>query len=179
MILLADKIKGDNFSLIEATDVGKAEEFAEIVRNNRQEFKFLPHTSQITTVAKAVAEISGYAAKRQSGEMFFYFVVDDRNKILGCAGVKVKDEHTAEGCYWLDKAYCGNGYATRAINLLEKAVFAAGFQRFEIWCNADNLPSVKIPQRLGYRREGVLRDAEYLDGGYHNVVIFSKLRTDK
>ena len=171
---LADKIKGDNFSLIEASDVKRAEEFAAIVRNNLQEFKFLPHTSQITTVAKAAAEISGYAAKRQSGEMFFYFVVDDKNKILGCVGVKVKDEHTAEGCYWLDKAHCGNGYATRAINLLEKAVFAAGFQRFEIWCNADNLPSVRVPQRLGYCLAETLPAAEYILGTHHDVKVFCK-----
>ena len=170
----AEEIKGNNFWLIAATDVERAEEFATIVQGNAEEFKFLPHTSQINTKNKAIEEINNYAEKRRNGGMFFYFIVDAKNKILGFAGIKIKDDNVAEGCYWLDKTQYGKGFAVQAMKLLEKEVFKAGFQRFEIWCHAGNLPSIRVPQRLGYKLDRVLSKAEYLFGTYHDVEVFVK-----
>jgi len=172
--MFAEEIKGSDFWLIAATDVERAEEFATIVQRNAEEFKFLPHTSQINTKDKAIEEINNYAEKRRNGEMFFYFIVGENNKIFGCAGIKIKDDNVAEGCYWLDKTQYGKGYAVQAMKLLEKEVFKAGFQRFEIWCHADNLPSVRVPQRLGYCLTETLPSAEYILGTHHDVKVFCK-----
>lgn len=169
-----------DFTLKAAIDLSKAEEFSKIVAANQNEFKFLPHTSQISTTEKAVAEITGFQKKWQEGTMFFYFIFDKTDKIVGSVGIKIRDEkHVAEGCYWLDKKETGKGFVSKSIPLLEQEVFKEGYHRFEIWCNADNKPSVHVPERLGYHLDGNLRELEYLFDAYHDVLIFSKLNTDK
>lgn len=172
-------IEHSDFTLKAATDISKAEEFAKIVSENQEEFKFLPHTSGISTVEKAVAEIEGFQQKWNAGSMFFYFIFDLKGNIVGSVGIKIKDEgHVAEGCYWLNKTETGKGFVSKAIKLLEKAVFSEGYHRFEIWCNADNIPSVRVPQRLNFYQDANLRGLEYLLGDYHDVLVFSKLKTD-
>lgn len=173
-------ILNNDFTLKAAINLSNAEEFASIVARNQEEFKFLPHTSKISTIEKAMDEIKGFQAKWNAGTMFFYFIFDLDNKIVGSVGIKVKDEgHVAEGCYWLDKEQTGKGFITKAIPLLEKEVFNAGYHRFEIWCNADNVPSVKVPKRLKYNLDGNLRGAEFLFDNYHDALVFSKLKTDE
>lgn len=172
-------IKHHDFILKAATDISKAKEFAKIVSENQKEFKFLPYTSNISTVDKALTEISGFKTKWDEGTMFFYFIFNLKENIVGSVGIKIKDEgHVAEGCYWLNKTETGKGFVTQALKLLEKEVFAQGYHRFEIWCNADNIPSVRVPERLNYHLDGNLRGMEYLFGDYHDAVVFSKLKTD-
>lgn len=169
-------IEDNNFKLQAAIDIVFADSFAKIVKNNISEFKFLPHTSQIFTQKKAINEIKNFAKMWLAESMFSYFIINNEN-LIGFAGIKIKNpEHTAEICYWLDKKYTGKGHATTAVLLLEKIIFAANYQRIEIWCNADNLPSIKIPLRLNYHLDGTLRYAEYILEKYHDVLIFSKLK---
>lgn len=172
-------IEHEDFVLKAATDISKAEEFAKIVSENQKEFKFLPHTSGISTVEKALAEIKGFKTKWEAGTMFFYFIFNLKGNIVGSVGVKIKDEgHVAEGCYWLNKTETGKGFVTQALKLIEKEVFAKGYHRFEIWCNADNIPSIRVLQRLNYHQDANLRGLEYILGNYHDVFVFSKLKTD-
>lgn len=174
-------INHNDFTLKAATDISKAQEFATIVAENQYEFRFLPHTSKISTLEKAIAEIEGFKNMwANNGSMFFYFIFDNSDKIVGSVGIKIKDEgHTAEGCYWLNKTETGKGYVTKAIKLLEQAVFDAGYHRFEILCNVDNKASVRVPERLNYHLGGNWRGVDYLFEQYHDVLVFSKLKTDK
>ena len=170
----------NDFTLKAATDISKAQEFASIVIQNQHEFRFLPHTSQISTVEKARAEIKNFKDMwDNNGSMFFYFIFDNSDIIVGSVGIKVKDNgRTAEGCYWLDKTETGKGYATKALQLIEKTVFEAGYHRFEILCDADNLASVQIPERLNYHLDATLREADYIFNRYHDILVFSKLNSD-
>ena len=174
-------IRHKDFTLQAASDISRANEFALIVAENQNELRFLPHTSQISTTEKAITEIENFRGMwANNGNLLFYFIIDNSDKIVGSVGIKIKDQgHTAEGCYWLNKTETGKGYATKAIQLLEKTVFDAGYHRFEILCNADNIASVRVPQRLNYHLDGILRGLDYLFGEYHDVLIFSKLNTDK
>ena len=40
---------------------------------------------------------------------------------------------------------------------------------------AANLRSAAIPERLGFRKEGVLRQSEFRDGKLHNFIIYGQL----
>ena len=172
-------IEHSDFTLRAATDVSKAQELAEIIAQNQYELRFLPHTSQISTTKKAVAEIENFKSMwENNGCMLFYFIINKSDKIVGCVGIKIKEKgQTAEGCYWLNKTETGKGYATNAVKLLEEAVFAEGYKRFEILCNAGNIASVKLPKRLNYHLDNVLPQADFLFDKYHDVLIFSKLNS--
>ena len=50
--------------------------------------------------------------------------------------------------------------------------------RVVIECAVDNTRSRKIPERLGFQQEGILRDAELLYGSYHDIAVYAMLAKD-
>ena len=53
-----------------------------------------------------------------------------------------------------------------------------GLNRIVIWMTPDNDRSMAIPVRLGFRREGVEREAQWLNDHYVDIVVYSMLRSE-
>jgi len=51
--------------------------------------------------------------------------------------------------------------------------------RVEIRCSAQNTRSAAIPERLGFTKEGLLRQAEVINGRPHDFLIFGLLAEDE
>ena len=51
-----------------------------------------------------------------------------------------------------------------------KQAFATGFVRIEFSVRADNLRAMRLYEKFGFVREGVLRDAVFVDGRYHDTI---------
>ncbi|RAN71859.1 GNAT family N-acetyltransferase [Bacillus sp. SRB_336] len=72
----------------------------------------------------------------------------------------------------------GHGYATEAAQaVLDLAIDELGFHRVEARLDARNSASAAICERLGMRREGVLRDNMYLKGEWTSEAIYAVLRS--
>ena len=81
--------------------------------------------------------------------------------------------------YWLGEAYQGHGLMTRACQALIGHAFGTlQLHRVEIRVARGNLRSRAIPERLGFREEGILRDAEWLYDHYVDHVVYGLLSTD-
>jgi ribosomal-protein-serine acetyltransferase len=106
-------------------------------------------------------------------------VADDR--IVGVAGfhrVDWPNRATSLG-YWLAATEQGRGTMTAAVRaLVDHALGAWELNRVEIRADVENLRSRAIPERLGFREEGVLRQAQRLDGGYRDQVVYATLAED-
>ena len=90
-----------------------------------------------------------------------------RGKLVGVIGFhRIKHpSRTTEIGYWLDAKAQGQGVMTRACRAMVSYAFAElGLNRVEIHCATGNTRSCAIPERLGFTREGVLRQVEWLDG---------------
>ena len=81
--------------------------------------------------------------------------------------------------YWVRTSRAGEGIATEAAKLIARYGFEKlGFQRIEIVVPTGNLPSLRIAEKLGSVREGLLRNRAYLHGSPYDAHMYSLIPTD-
>lgn len=77
----------------------------------------------------------------------------------------------AELGYWIEPGSWGQGFATEAgRRMIEFAFTELGLHRLHAGVLPFNTPSARVLRRLGFRREGVLRDFYRIDGTWHSVI---------
>ena len=77
--------------------------------------------------------------------------------------------------YWVRASAQGRGYITEAAKLLTDYAFTTyGAQRVMIRCDARNVRSAAVPERLGFTREARLRnDALAYDGALRDTLVYA------
>ncbi len=71
----------------------------------------------------------------------------------------------------------GKGYGTAVQRLLAEYLFATyPIMRVEASTDLANLAEQRALEKAGFTREGVLRQAQWRNGGWHDMVVYSKLR---
>jgi RimJ/RimL family protein N-acetyltransferase len=114
------------------------------------------------------------------GEDFVFGVFSaDESEVLGGTGLHTR---TGEGAleigYWIRESCAGRGLGTTVAAALTKVGIEGGeVERIEIRVDPANEVSCRIPRRLGYREEGILRRRlPTADGSPHrDAVLFSLL----
>jgi len=103
------------------------------------------------------------------------------DRLIGSIGFNRLD-WTARVCeigYWIDRDEEGKGTITRACRTLINYAFEQlEMNRIEIRCSTENLRSAAVPERLGFTKEGVLRQAELVKGKLHDFNIYGLLAED-
>ncbi len=76
-----------------------------------------------------------------------------------------------------EPALRGKGYVSEAARLLVDYLFSTKtVERLQATTSVENLASQHVLEKLGFKREGVLRSSYFLNGHYDDSVIFSLLR---
>jgi ribosomal-protein-serine acetyltransferase len=97
---------------------------------------------------------------------------------IGCHPIDWANRHCSIG-YWIDAAQQGRGIMTRCCAaLLDHLFHELGLHRVTIQCGVGNSRSCAIPSRLGFLREGVLREAEWVNDRWVDLVVWGMLATD-
>jgi len=85
----------------------------------------------------------------------------------------------AEIAYWLSPDAQGDGIMTEAARLLVRYAFEElRLHRVRGRALATNEPSKRVLEKTGMRREGVMREAENVNGEYVDMVYFGVLREE-
>jgi RimJ/RimL family protein N-acetyltransferase len=138
----------------------------------------LPFTRPSTEeMRRAISEL--LPSVREAGLMAAFVVLDETDgALLGGAAlhhVDVQEGHGEVG-YWLLPEARGRGVATRTARIVSEWGFSLGLERIEAQTHLDNVPSQRVLERAGFRREGVRRSVHRQRGGHEDRVIFSLLR---
>ncbi|MGD8505154.1 MAG: GNAT family protein [Candidatus Bathyarchaeota archaeon] len=89
-----------------------------------------------------------------------------------------KTARRAEIGYDLDPAYWGQGIMTEALRaVLEYGFGKMDLNRIQAIIDSENVQSLRLVERLGFRKEGVLRQNSYF-GGFRDDIVFSLLRQE-
>jgi ribosomal-protein-serine acetyltransferase len=104
-----------------------------------------------------------------------------RGAVCGAIGLHRIDPRnlsTAIG-YWIDEAHEGRGIVTAACRAIITYGFRhMGLHRIEIRCATRNHRSSAVPRRLEFVEEGILREAERVNGQWLDLRVFSMLAAD-
>jgi ribosomal-protein-serine acetyltransferase len=98
--------------------------------------------------------------------------------VIGYVNIDVNNRRTMIG-YWLAEPYRGKGLAARAcMAMLDVAFNRLLLNRAEILCGVDNLKSRAIPERLGFKPEGILRQYEWVNDHFVDIVAYGMLASE-
>ena len=127
-------------------------------------------------------------------EYYFAIVLKDSSKVIGeiSAYPEYSEPHdtasamdTFSPCWMLNRSYQGKGYAYEAARAFFAYLFREkGARRIYAYTEDDNLPSQRLCERLGMRREGLFLEfvsfVNYPDGSprYENTVQYAILRKE-
>jgi len=111
------------------------------------------------------------------------FVIEDlaTHHIIGVVThFKTRTPSSREIGYRLfDRRLSGLGYTTEAVKLLTDYLFRINpVQRIEVLAAPENIGSLRVAEKCGFRLEGTLRQAFFVNGHYQDVKILSLLRNE-
>jgi RimJ/RimL family protein N-acetyltransferase len=115
---------------------------------------------------------------REGGAVHFMMLDRERGKIIGSISVFHPDweVRSAEIGYGVRGDERGKGFATEALTAVARwALAKGGIQRAWLTANTDNLASVRVAEKAGFRREGTMRRAALEDDGLHDLAVFALL----
>ena len=132
------------------------------------------------------AEVAEYirivADSWEAGRYYAFAITDARDgTMLGAASLS-HIHPVYNFCnlgYWIRSSRRGNGLASRAARLAARFGFEQlGLLRVEIVIAVENAASLKVAEKSGAHREGILRDRMTVREDVHDAVMFSFIRSD-
>jgi RimJ/RimL family protein N-acetyltransferase len=116
-------------------------------------------------------------AEHQSSGRLFPLVIVERDSLVGGASLNNYDpfRDKIEIGYWLFPEGRGRGIATRVTRALAVHAFYVGIFRVEAVVRPANEPSIRVLERAGFTREGVLRSLLRHGDGRSDAILFSLL----
>jgi len=97
---------------------------------------------------------------------------------VGCHPIDWANRSCSIG-YWLDAGKRGQGVVTRCCEAMLDYLFGElKLHRAEIRCGRGNGRSCAIPERLGFQREGITREAEWVNDRWVDMVVWGMLERE-
>jgi ribosomal-protein-serine acetyltransferase len=158
-----------------------AEELFRLIDSSRQYLReWLPWVDVNRDIEDTQGFING-TLKEYETKTGLHMGIWYRNHISGVIGyhdIRWDHKFTSIG-YWLGEEYQGNGIMTRSCAAMVAVAFnMMELNRVEIRCAEGNHKSRAIPERLGFTREGLIRDGQWLYHRYVDLVVYGLLRRE-
>jgi ribosomal-protein-alanine N-acetyltransferase len=94
---------------------------------------------------------------RQSGVGPYLIESREDGALLGSASLRLVSSQQAAAGYILARDAWGRGYATEALHALRGLALRLGVLRLTAMCHPEHRASLRVMQKCGFSREGVLR----------------------
>lgn len=102
-------------------------------------------------------------------------------ELVGCIGFHPIDwrHHLSSLGYWVAEDFQGKGIVIRSVaRMVQYAFEELKLNRLDLRCAPGNRKSLVIPEKLGFTREGVLREAEFLYDHFVDHAVYSLLKKE-
>ncbi|MGO9229199.1 MAG: GNAT family N-acetyltransferase [Bryobacteraceae bacterium] len=97
---------------------------------------------------------------------------------VGCHAIDWANRACSLG-YWIESSRQGQGIVTRSVGALLEYLFdTMRLHRVAIQCGVANQRSCGIPERLGFTKEGMLRNAQLVGDRWVDLAVWSMLEDE-
>ncbi|TFG77281.1 MAG: N-acetyltransferase [Thermodesulfobacteriales bacterium] len=175
------RLKIDVESELELISQSRADELFDLIEDNREYLKeWLPWLDNNRYFQNTIDFIKISQIQYERNETV-QFALMYKGKVAGVVGYHRIDwlnRSTSIG-YWLGEQYQGKGLIAKSCSkVLDYSFGRMGLNRIEIRCATENLKSRAIPKRLGFKEEGLIREAEWLYDHFVDHVVYGMLESE-
>ncbi len=173
------RVEGD--LRLELLNQNHAKELFELIEHNREYLReWLPWLDNNKYLQNTIDFIK-FSQKQYKDNSSLQLGIWYQYNLVGMIGFHRVNwiNHSTSIGYWLVEDHQGRGIITKSCKTLFDYAFGSlGLNRVEIRCAVENSRSRSIPERLGLKEEGVIREAEWLYDHYVDHVVYSMLRSE-
>lgn len=158
--------------------------FALLERNNNREFLFpnVEEVAIIKTIEEAETKVQKHADEWDSRKRFVLGIWEKKTNIyIGEIWIEPSqwEVPSFELGWFLDQGYLGKGFATEAAQrTLEFLFHDLEAHKVIVITRDTNHPSIKLAERLGFKKEGHFREARIERGTRYGLVYYGMLKTE-
>jgi ribosomal-protein-serine acetyltransferase len=178
---ISDRLIVDEMISLEIIADHHAHALLELGERNRKPLgEWLPWVPYMQTVDNFNTYIERCKSQHEAGTDYGYVIMVNNN-VAGRIGIHYIDQQNKTGAigYWLGEEYIGKGIVTKSCKGIIRFGFEQiGLNRIEIKCATANHKSVAIAERLNFKKEGILRQAEYANGNFQDLFLYSLLKEE-
>jgi RimJ/RimL family protein N-acetyltransferase len=84
-------------------------------------------------------------------------------------------KHSAGIGMSIQKEFCGSGLGTEMMNYMLVQAKQMGFHRIDLTVRTFNEAGIKLYEKVGFEKVGLLKDAAFIDGEYVNEYSYQKI----
>lgn len=174
-------LKVDNKITLRMLSARDADSLAQLIDQSRKHLKdWLPWINDSKSTEDSLNFIKGsfeiYNNRQGITAGVFY-----HDELVGVIAFNTLDWTAKIGTigYWLSAHATGKGVMTKSVAALTNYGFSElGLNRIEIRAAEHNIASRLIPERIGFKQEGHLRDAEWLYDHYVDHIVYGILKSE-
>jgi ribosomal-protein-alanine N-acetyltransferase len=127
--------------------------------------------------------ISRYREDHARGTALAFFIFEREGGRL-CGGITIGNirhgvSQSGHIGYWIGERYGGRGLMTDAVQVLTRFAFdTMRLHRIEAACIPDNNRSIRVLEKAGFQREGLLRSYLRINGIWQDHLLYAKIADD-
>jgi RimJ/RimL family protein N-acetyltransferase len=122
------------------------------------------------------------ATRKSKTDVVFGITTKDGNHLIGCTGLHDLDQVNRNCHFGImigEPPSWGKGFGTEATRLITRYAFES-LNLHRVWLTVYdfNLRGAAVYEKVGYKREGILRQHVYREGKYHDAIMMGITRPD-
>jgi ribosomal-protein-serine acetyltransferase len=124
--------------------------------------------------------VEGVQKRHEAGNEWGFVILKNDEMIGRITVHKIDNQHKiGEIGYWIAEREQGQGIVNQCcIEMIKFSFGKLNLNRIEIKCGAGNQESQRIPERLNFSFEGILRQAELLNSVFIDLKLYALLKED-
>lgn len=118
----------------------------------------------------------------QGAAMAFFMYERGHGRLVGgitLGNIRHGVSQSAQIGYWIGQPYAGQGLMTDAVKTLSRFAFGElTLHRIEAACIPENSRSIRVLEKAGFRREGLLRSYLRINGVWQDHYLYARIADD-